>query len=89
MTARPASSLFSSAIVWPALAGAVAKLHPRTMIRSPVMFVVEIVAALSTALLVRDIAAGASFGFQLQIVLWLWATVLFATFAEAVAEGRG
>ena len=89
MTARPASSLFSSAIVWPALAGAVAKLHPRTMIRSPVMFVVEIVAALSTVLLVRDIAAGASFGFQLQIVLWLWATVLFATFAEAVAEGRG
>ncbi|BCW87644.1 Potassium-transporting ATPase ATP-binding subunit [Alphaproteobacteria bacterium SO-S41] len=89
MTARTRSSLFDPAIVLPALGDAVAKLDPRKMIRSPVMFVVELVAVLATILTIRDIAGGAAFGFQLQIVLWLWATLLFATFAEAIAEGRG
>jgi K+-transporting ATPase ATPase B chain len=60
------------------------------MIRNPVMFVVEIVALMTTALCIRDLAAGLpGAGFQIQIVFWLWATLLFATFAEAVAEGRG
>src|SRR5205807_921807 len=66
------------------------KLHPRLMAKNPVMFVVEIGAALTTALAVRDAIARApesSFGFQ--ITLWLWFTVLFANFAEAMAEGRG
>ncbi len=60
------------------------------MIRNPVMFVVEVVALLTTVLLVRDLATGgAAIGFTLQIVIWLWITVLFANLAEAVAEGRG
>ncbi len=60
------------------------------MIRNPVMFVVEIVATLTTVLFVRDlVTGGAHLGFTFQIILWLWITVLFANFAEAVAEGRG
>ncbi len=66
------------------------KLDPRHMIGNPVMFVVEIVATLSTILFLRDLLAGAGhLGFALQINLWLWFTVIFANFAEAVAEGRG
>jgi K+-transporting ATPase ATPase B chain len=77
-------------ILVPALGGAVRKLDPRIMIRSPVMFVVEIVATLTSILFVRDLAMGAPhLGFAFQINLWLWFTVLFANFAEAVAEGRG
>src|SRR6187402_1608999 len=60
------------------------------MIKNPVMFVVEVGAVLTTILLVRDVAtSGAGIGFELQITLWLWATVLFANLAEAMAEGRG
>ena len=87
---RPTSSLFSAALVGPALLGALAKLDPRAMIRNPVMFVVEVVAALTTVLFLRDlIAGGANLAFSGQIVLWLWFTLLFANFAEALAEGRG
>ncbi|MCJ2025783.1 potassium-transporting ATPase subunit KdpB [Methylobacterium sp. J-067] len=87
---RPTSSLFSAALVGPALLGALAKLDPRAMIRNPVMFVVEVVAALTTILFLRDlIAGGANLAFTGQIVLWLWFTLLFANFAEALAEGRG
>ena len=61
------------------------------MIKNPVMFVVEIVAALTTIIFLRDLVAGGGehLGFTFQIILWLWVTVLFANFAEAVAEGRG
>ncbi len=60
------------------------------MIKNPVMFVVEVVAALTTVIFLRDlVTGGASLGFTFQIILWLWFTVLFANFAEAVAEGRG
>jgi K+-transporting ATPase ATPase B chain len=70
--------------------GAFKKLDPRVMIKNPVMFVVEIVAALTTFLFIRDTLAGKpGFSFALQINLWLWFTVLFANFAEALAEGRG
>jgi potassium-transporting ATPase ATP-binding subunit len=72
-----------------AVIGAVKKLHPRAMVKNPVMFVVEIVAALTTLLFVRDLALGHASGFALQINIWLWFTVLFANFAEALAEGRG
>ena len=66
------------------------KLDPRTLIKNPVMFVVEVVAALTTVILVRDLVTGGEhIGFTFQIVLWLWFTVLFANFSEAVAEGRG
>ncbi|MEJ0052936.1 MAG: potassium-transporting ATPase subunit KdpB [Methylovirgula sp.] len=66
------------------------KLNPRLLIRNPVMFTVEVVAALVTLLFIRDVILGhGHYGFAFQIILWLWFTVLFANFAEAVAEGRG
>ncbi len=66
------------------------KLNPRTMVRNPVMFVVEVGALLTSIQLVRDtLHHTGEFGFGLQITLWLWFTVLFANFAEAMAEGRG
>ena len=77
-------------IVVPAIRSSFAKLDPRLMIKNPVMFVVEIVAALTTVIFLRDlVTGGANLGFTFQIILWLWFTVLFANFAEAVAEGRG
>src|SRR6187551_3535829 len=77
-------------ILVPAIWESFKKLDPRVMWRNPVMFAVEVVAALTTNLFVRDIAIGApNLGFSFQIILWLWFTVLFANFAEAVAEGRG
>ena len=77
-------------ILVPAIGGAFRKLDPRMMIRNPVMFVVEVVATLTTVLFLRDLAIGApNLAFAFQINLWLWFTVLFANFAEAVAEGRG
>ncbi|MCJ2112483.1 potassium-transporting ATPase subunit KdpB [Methylobacterium sp. E-025] len=87
---RPSQTLLSTALVGPALLGALRKLDPRLMVRNPVMFVVEVVAALTTVLFVRDAATGAeNLAFSGQIILWLWFTVLFANFAEAIAEGRG
>src|SRR6266498_48981 len=85
-----ASAMLDPKIVVPAIRAAFAKLDPRLMIKNPVMFVVEIVAALTTVIFLRDIVmGGANLGFTFQIILWLWFTVLFANFAEAVAEGRG
>jgi K+-transporting ATPase ATPase B chain len=85
--ARP---LFDPPIVKRAIIDSFVKLSPRSLMKNPVMFVVEVGAALTTILLIRTAVAGApGFGFQLQICLWLWFTVLFANFAEAMAEGRG
>ncbi|MDP4025222.1 potassium-transporting ATPase subunit KdpB [Methylobacterium sp. NEAU 140] len=87
---RQTSSLFSAALVGPALLGSIRKLDPRAMIRNPVMFVVEVVAVLTTVLFARDLATGGSdLLFSGQIILWLWFTLIFANFAEALAEGRG
>src|SRR6201981_3867135 len=86
----PVSAMLDPKIVLPAIGSAFVKLDPRLMIKNPVMFVVEIVAALTTVIFLRDLATGGtSLGFTFQIILWLWFTVLFANFAEAVAEGRG
>ncbi len=86
----PVSAMLDPKIVVPAIGSAFAKLDPRLMIKNPVMFVVEVVAALTTVIFVRDlVTGGANLGFTFQIILWLWFTVLFANFAEAVAEGRG
>ncbi len=85
--ARP---LFDPEIVGRAVTASFAKLSPVTLLRNPVIFVVEVGAALTTLLLIRDAFAGAhGLGFELQIALWLWFTVLFANFAEAMAEARG
>src|SRR5882724_6204386 len=86
----PVSAMLDPKIVIPAIGAAAAKLDPRLMIKNPVMFVVEIVAALTTVIFLRDLVTGGEhLGFTFQIILWLWFTVLFANFAEAVAEGRG
>ena len=85
-----ASTMLDPKILVPAIKSAFVKLDPRLMIKSPVMFVVEVVAALTTVIFLRDlVTGGANLGFTFQIILWLWFTVLFANFAEAVAEGRG
>ncbi len=86
----PVSALFDPKIVMPAIGSAFVKLNPQTLMKNPVMFVLEIVTALTTVILIRDLVTGGGhIGFEFQIILWLWFTVLFANFAEAVAEGRG
>jgi K+-transporting ATPase ATPase B chain len=88
-------SLFDRSLIVPAIWGSVRKLDPRILIRNPVMFVVEIVSVLTTIFFLRDLfvggstVVGANAAFSGQIAAWLWFTVLFANFAEAVAEGRG
>ncbi|MFY7997508.1 MAG: potassium-transporting ATPase subunit KdpB [Candidatus Kapaibacteriota bacterium] len=82
-------SLFDPAITRRAAVEAFTKLRPRVQLKNPVMFIVAVGAVLSTLVVVRDIAGGTFSGFTFQITLWLWFTVLFANFAEAVAEGRG
>src|SRR3984885_9443955 len=84
------TTMLDPAILLPAIWQSVVKLDPRKMIKNPVMFVVEIVATLTTVIFLRELAQGDShLGFTLQIIIWLWITVVFANFAEAVAEGRG
>jgi potassium-transporting ATPase ATP-binding subunit len=77
-------SIFDPAIVGPAIGDSFRKLNPLTLARNPVMFVTEVGAVITTVLMF--IGPGGHFGFQLQIALWLWFTVLFANFAEAMAE---
>ena len=86
----PVSAMLDAKIVGPAIGSALRKLDPRLMIKNPVMFVVEVVAALTTVIFIKNLfTGGEDLGFAFQIILWLWFTVLFANFAEAVAEGRG
>ncbi|MGN7961427.1 potassium-transporting ATPase subunit KdpB [Brucella sp. 22210] len=90
MSQSKSASILDARILIPAVGDAFRKLNPKSLARNPVMFVVAVVSALTTVLLAKDIATGgANVGFSFQIVLWLWFTVLFANFAEAVAEGRG
>ena len=85
-----AATMLDPKIVLPAIVSSFAKLDPRLMAKNPVMFVVEVVAVLTTVIFLRDLLTGGSdLGFAFQIILWLWFTVLFANFAEAMAEGRG
>jgi K+-transporting ATPase ATPase B chain len=90
MTKANARSIWDPTITRAAVASALRKLHPRTMMRNPVMFVVEVGSVLTSVQLAVDAARGTGhLRFELQITFWLWATVLFANFAEAMAEGRG
>jgi K+-transporting ATPase ATPase B chain len=90
MTRERKQSLWTGGIVGGAVRDSFKKLNPRTLMKNPVMFVVEIGSVITTYDLVRDrILHLGGFGFELQITLWLWFTVLFANFAEAMAEGRG
>ncbi|MER8714628.1 potassium-transporting ATPase subunit KdpB [Mesorhizobium sp. M1295] len=90
MSQSKSVSIMDPRILLPAIGGSFRKLNPRTLMRNPVMFVVAVVSALTTVLFVKDlVTSGGDLGFTLQIIIWLWFTVLFANFAEAVAEGRG
>ncbi|HWD12116.1 potassium-transporting ATPase subunit KdpB [Pseudochrobactrum sp. sp1633] len=90
MSQSKSTSILDARILLPAIGGAFRKLDPRSLAKNPVMFVVAVVTMLTTVLFLRDLAGGGSdLGFSFQIILWLWFTILFANFAEAVAEGRG
>ncbi|MCF6111899.1 potassium-transporting ATPase subunit KdpB [Mesorhizobium muleiense] len=90
MSPSKSAVIMDARILLPAIDGAFRKLNPRTLMRNPVMFVVAVVSALTSVLFVKDlVTGGGDLGFSLQIIIWLWFTVLFANFAEAVAEGRG
>lgn len=90
MSQPKSASIMDAGILLPAIGGAFTKLNPRTLAKNPVMFVVATVSLLTTVLFFKDVIMGAEgLGFSLQIIIWLWFTVLFANFAEAVAEGRG
>src|SRR5580698_5269762 len=80
-------SVLDPKILWPAIGDAFIKLNPRLMVKNPVMFVTMVGAAISTVDIFRS--PRDQVGFVIQIAIWLWFTVLFANFAEAVAEGRG
>jgi len=89
MTAKK-RPLFDPPIVTRAIRESFGKLSPRHMVRNPVMFVVLLGSVLTTLVLVEDIVGHrGGVGFTLQLAIWLWFTVLFANFAEAMAEGRG
>src|SRR6202140_3528659 len=87
---KKSKSIWDMKIVRRAALDSLVKLDPRNMMKNPVMFVVEVGSVATTILLIRDVLRHqGAFGFNLQITLWLWFTVLFANFAEAMAEGRG
>ena len=84
------SSLTDRSILVPAIGASFAKLDPRLQVRNPVMFVVEVGSVITTIVFILGLFRGATDElFVGQIAIWLWFTVLFANFAEAVAEGRG
>jgi len=90
MAEKKGKAIWDMKIVRGAIWDSLVKLNPRKMMGNPVMFVVEVGSVVTTVLLIRDlIRHQGAFGFNLQITLWLWFTVLFANFAEAMAEGRG
>jgi len=88
MSRTSVQSIFAPELMLPAIGEAFRKLDPRELLRNPVMFTTACVALLLTVLLVVG-HDGLGFGFKIQLVVWLWLTVLFGTFAEALAEGRG
>ena len=84
MSKTPRSSIFDPKLIYPAIGDSFKKLNPRVQWRSPVMFVVLVGAVWTSAITIAHFSS-----FNLQISLWLWFTLLFANFAEAMAEGRG
>lgn len=83
------TSLFSKQLIVQAIKDSFKKLDPRVQLRNPVMFITELCAVVTSVLVIREIVIGQFSGFELQITIWLWFTVLFANFSEAIAEGRG
>src|SRR6267154_1503727 len=93
MSKKAKKAIWNAAIAKSATVDSLIKLNPRSMMKNPVMFVVEVGSVLTTLQLIRGLVAPipgvTNTKFELQITLWLWFTVLFANFAEAMAEGRG
>ena len=83
------TSIFQRKIIINSLKGSITRLNPIKLIRNPVMFIVEIGALITTILTIINIHSGVSYIFDLQITIWLWFTVIFANFAEAIAESQG
>jgi K+-transporting ATPase ATPase B chain len=83
------SQLFTIKLLVPALNSSFMKLNPIKLIKTPIIFIVELGAILTTGIVIKGLFAGEFSSFDFQVTLWLWFTVLFATFAEAIAEGRG
>jgi K+-transporting ATPase ATPase B chain len=89
-TQKTAPALFDRALVGPAIKDSFRKLDPRTLARNPVIFITALVSLLATVLFLRNLLSGGQhLLFSAQVIVWLWFTVLFANFAEAIAEGRG
>jgi K+-transporting ATPase ATPase B chain len=83
------SQLFTIKLLVPALKGSFVKLNPIKLIKNPIIFIVALGAALTSGIVIKSLLAGQFSSFDFQITLWLWFTVLFANFSEAIAEGRG
>ncbi len=83
------ASIFKPELMQEALKGSVSKLNPVSMLRNPVMFIVEIGSVVTSIITLYNLFKGEPYAFNLQISLWLWFTVIFANFAEALAEGKG
>lgn len=83
------NNIWQPKIIKKAFCDSLIKLDPRAMIQNPVMFIVELVSVITTVITIQNILNGEAFLFDLQISFWLWFTVLFANFAEALAEGKG
>jgi len=89
-TPKTAPALFDRALIAPAMRDAFIKLNPYTLARNPVIFITALVSLLATVLFFHDLfGSGKNLAFSAQVIVWLWFTVLFANFAEAIAEGRG
>lgn len=88
-TSNKTSSIFQRKILLESFKGSFTRLNPLKLIKNPVMFVVEIGSVITTVLTVYNLISGANFVFNLQITIWLWFTVIFANFAEAIAESQG
>src|ERR1700739_487385 len=90
MTTKSSPALFDRKLLGPAIRDSFLKLAPRTLARNPVIFITAVVSLLATILFARDLFGGGThLLFSGQVIVWLWFTVLFANFAEALAEGRG
>ena len=89
MSTKATMNIWQSDTMIRALKDSFLKLDPRTLWRNPVMLMVEAISILTTVIAISDLSTGGDFKLHIQITIWLWFTVLFSTFSEALAEGRG
>ncbi|MGE5349245.1 MAG: potassium-transporting ATPase subunit B, partial [Actinomycetota bacterium] len=89
MNTHRSPGFFNSQIILPALRESLVKLNPKLLVRNPVIFIVGIGALITSVTVVSDLLRGETSSFNIRIAIWLWFTVLFANFSEAMAESRG